>query len=131
MYKYVAGQLQILMIEDRYGKWTLPKGKQEAGETLRETALREIWEETGIKGSVVTPITIIHYQFKKSEGTRHVDKEVHYYLVQALSGTEKPQLEEINRVQWFPTDVAWDRQLQSGYDNNNYVLERALQFLNQ
>ena len=39
---------QILFIH-RKGKWDLPKGKAEKNETIRETALREVTEETGIK----------------------------------------------------------------------------------
>lgn len=125
MYKHVAGQLRILMIEDRYGKWTLPKGKQEPGEALSETALREIREETGIEGDVVTQLMTIRYQFHPSDGTRQVDKEVHYYLVKSLSGKEKPQLEEINRLEWLSRHEVWERQNRSGYDNNKQVLEKA------
>jgi len=51
VYRKEGDRLELLMIEDRYGKWTLPKGKQEAGEEVEETALREIREETGLRGA--------------------------------------------------------------------------------
>lgn len=58
VYRYHAGALQIQLILDRYGKHSLPKGKMEAGETIEETALREIREETGIVGSITSPWTL-------------------------------------------------------------------------
>lgn len=131
VYRYVEDRLQLLMIEDRFGNWTLPKGKQEAGETLEATALREIWEETGIKGSIVARLATIHFQYLRPKREGYIDKEVHYFLVNVLSGKEKPQLEEINYLAWLSPDAAWDRQQRHGYDNNNQVLERALQLLSR
>jgi 8-oxo-dGTP diphosphatase len=37
------------------GDWVLPKGKQQPGETLEATALREVAEETGVRGRIVGP----------------------------------------------------------------------------
>lgn len=82
VYRRFEGQPQIQMIQDRYGKITLPKGKMETGETIEQTALREILEETGITGSIVQPLETITYQFTLS-GVGLIDKEVHYFLVEA------------------------------------------------
>jgi ADP-ribose pyrophosphatase len=122
------GQLQIQLIQDRYGKVSLPKGKMEPGETVEQTALREIAEETGLEGVIVAPIDQIKYQYQHTEfGT--VDKEVHYYLVEAVGGTHQAQIEEIRGVDWFEPLEAWRRQKQSGYDNNNRIVAGALQLL--
>ncbi len=43
-----ASTIEIVMVQDSYGKWTFPKGHCEAGETLEQTARREIAEETSI-----------------------------------------------------------------------------------
>src|SRR5437016_4242502 len=86
VYRMVGDELQIQMIQDRYGKITLPKGKMEAGETVEETALREILEETGISGRIIEPIALICYQFNQPK-VGLIDKEVHYYLVEAIGGT--------------------------------------------
>ena len=51
VFRKVDGELQIQLIQDRYGKISLPKGKMEPGETIEQTALREIVEETGIEGA--------------------------------------------------------------------------------
>lgn len=95
VYRHHEGALQIQLILDRYGKTSLPKGKMEAGETVEQTALREICEETGIVGSITSPVDIIAYKYHHPEFGQ-VDKEVHYYLVKAEKGSLKPQIEEIN-----------------------------------
>ena len=49
----------------RNGKWDLPKGKAETRETINQTALREVEEETGIKGLHITkPLEITYHIFK-------------------------------------------------------------------
>lgn len=104
-----AGLLQIQLIQDRYGKVSLPKGKMEPGETVEQTALREIAEETGLIGAIIKPIDQIKYRYHDSnKGT--VDKEVHYYLVEAVGGSPQAQVEEIRGVEWFDPLEAWRRQ---------------------
>jgi 8-oxo-dGTP pyrophosphatase MutT (NUDIX family) len=128
VFRKQGDQLEIQLIQDRYGKITLPKGKMESGETVEETALREIEEETGIVGEIVKPLERIDYQYEAlGQGT--INKEVHYYLVEAKSGALKAQVEEIRGVEWFAPDKAWRNQLNSGYDNNNSVLRKALEQL--
>lgn len=120
--------LQIQLIQDRYGKVSLPKGKMEPGETVEQTALREIAEETGMLGVIIEPIDQIKYRYHHEEkGT--VDKEVHYYLVEATGGSLQAQVEEIRGVDWFSPEEAWRRQRQSGYDNNDRILAGALKLL--
>ncbi|WP_054956673.1 NUDIX hydrolase [Paenibacillus dakarensis] len=128
VYRHQNGALQIQLIQDRYGKTSLAKGKMEAGETIEQTALREIWEETGIVGKIISPVDIIAYKYNHPEyGV--VDKEVHYYLVEAKEGSLKPQIEEINAVEWYEPQAAWNKQRQSGYSNNDIILRKALELL--
>lgn len=128
VYRKEGDRLEMLMIEDRYGKWTLPKGKQEAGEEVEETALREIREETGLEGRIVRPLMTVNYQYDDPErGT--VDKDVHYFLVQCTARDAIPQLEEISRLEWLKPEEVRERQQQYGYPNNDAVLERALQLV--
>lgn len=117
--------IEIQLIQDRYGKITLPKGKMESGETIEQTALREIEEETGIVGEILEPIERIDYQYKSAEEGM-IDKQVHYYLVEAKGGILKAQVEEIRGVEWFSPEHAWSKHTSSGYDNNNSVLRKAL-----
>ncbi|WP_138493278.1 NUDIX hydrolase [Paenibacillus pinistramenti] len=123
-----GGKLQIQLITDRYGKISFAKGKQEPGETVEETALREIWEETGIKGTIIQPIDIIAYKYEHAVHGE-VDKEVHYYLVESDQAELKAQIEEIRGVAWYEPQEAWEKQRTSGYDNNDFILEKGLKLL--
>ncbi|XEC96803.1 NUDIX hydrolase [Paenibacillus tarimensis] len=128
VYRRVDDKLEIQLIQDRYGKISLPKGKMERGETVEQTALREIAEETGIEGRIIKPIDQIKYQYQH-ETKGIIDKEVHYYLVEATGGILQAQVEEIRGVEWFSPEEAWRRQRQSGYGNNDRILAGALKLL--
>jgi diadenosine hexaphosphate hydrolase (ATP-forming) len=125
VYRKEGKQTVILMIEDRYHRVTIPKGKQEKGETLAETALREIEEETGIQGEIVKPLSTVHYTYTDPERGQ-IDKEVSYFLVKAQGGQLKPQLEEINRVFWVDLQEVMAIQDEKGYENNRQVFQQAL-----
>jgi 8-oxo-dGTP pyrophosphatase MutT (NUDIX family) len=125
VYRRNGDQLQIQLIQDRFGKITLPKGKMEPGETLEQTALREILEETGIKGRIVEPLALIHYQFTLPQ-KEVILKEVQYYLVEAIGGELAAQEDEIRGVEWLEPAEAWRKQRELGYENNNSVLKKAL-----
>ncbi|MDF2927513.1 MAG: hydrolase [Paenibacillaceae bacterium] len=128
VYRMFEGYRQLLLIQDRYGKITLPKGKMERGETVSQTALREISEETGITGRIVKPLEVIKYQYQLPQmGLVH--KEVHYFLVEAVGGRLQPQVEEVRGVEWLEATEAWHRQKKSGYANNESVMLKALKEL--
>lgn len=78
--------------KNRYEGWVLPKGTVESGEKHVETALREVFEETGVKASVMKYIGKSEYSFNVPQDT--VEKEVHWYLMMADSYYSKPQREE-------------------------------------
>jgi mutator protein MutT len=65
-------------------EWCLPKGHIEKGETPEETAVREIHEETGILGEIVSSIATIDYWFTGDE--QRVHKLVHHYVLRRVSG---------------------------------------------
>jgi len=125
VYRNYEGSLQVQLIQDRYGKITLPKGKMEPGETIEQTALREIAEETGIIGRIIKPLDTIKYQYTLPQFGL-MDKEVHYFLVEAVSGSLQAQVEEIRGVEWLTPAEAWQQQKQAGYGNNESILRKAL-----
>ncbi|MGQ0845927.1 MAG: NUDIX hydrolase [Sporichthyaceae bacterium] len=89
---------------DRRGRllWSLPKGHLEAGESAQEAAVREVHEETGIKGRVVAKLGIIDFWFV-AEGTR-VHKTVHHFLLEAESGELSADDIEVDEVAWVPLE---------------------------
>ena len=95
---------EILFIYRR-GFWDLPKGKLEKGETKRETALREIKEETGVKGLKITDKigTTFHIFYGKS-GNR-ILKKSYWYAMTATKQRLVPQKEEdIELAEWLSLD---------------------------
>lgn len=77
---------------NRYEGWVLPKGTVEPGEEHPETALREVREESGVNASIVKYIGKSEYSFAVPEDI--VEKNVHWYLMQADNYYSKPQREE-------------------------------------
>ncbi|MBP1999153.1 8-oxo-dGTP pyrophosphatase MutT (NUDIX family) [Paenibacillus shirakamiensis] len=128
VYRNTSQGIEVQLITDRYGKISFAKGKREAGETIEQTALREIVEETGVEGRIIQSIDIIAYTYQHSEHGE-VDKEVHYYLVESKGGELRPQIEEIRGVAWYEPKEAWEKQQKSGYDNNDFILEKGLKLL--
>lgn len=108
------GQARIAVIarRNRAGRieWCLPKGHQEGQETLEETAAREVAEETGITGRVLTTLGTIDYWFSTHE--KRVHKVVHHYLLEAIGGEltieNDPDHEAID-VKWFPLTSVHER----------------------
>lgn len=85
----------LLLYKNQNGKytgWVLPKGTVESGETFKDTALREVNEETGSTPRIIKYISKSQYSFKGDTDT--VSKTVHWYLMSANSFYCKPQKEE-------------------------------------
>lgn len=89
----------------RRGKWDLPKGKLDAGESLEECAVREVQEETGLVNVVLeAPLLVTWHTYH--EGTHFILKESHWYLMRC-SGPQVlvPQTEEdILEAKWVRTE---------------------------
>ena len=100
-----AARIAVIARRNRAGRveWCLPKGHIENNETLEETAVREVAEETGIVGRVLASLGTIEYWFSTSD--RVVHKVVHHYLLEATGGelsiAGDPDAEAID-VAWFP-----------------------------
>lgn len=120
VYRETPDGPQLLLIRDAYGRWSLPKGHPEPGESDEAAALREIAEETGVDGEVVGTLGETRYTFRDARGP--VKKTVRYFLVRAVGGEVRPQAGEIADCRWFPAEEAV---AQSSYANNRPVLEAA------
>lgn len=85
--------------------WCLPKGHVERGESLEQTAAREVLEETGIQGEVVSKLGEINYSFRV--GQTRIRKTVHHYLLRELGGELSAAGDptgEVLEVRWFPLE---------------------------
>lgn len=114
-----------ILLMFRRGKWDLPKGKQDEGESLEECALREVTEETGLHHiSMEGKITETYHYYPEKE--KKLLKHTHWYRMQ-FTGTELtvPQIEEdIQDIQWIkPAHL--DKYLKYSYQNIMDVFRRA------
>jgi 8-oxo-dGTP pyrophosphatase MutT (NUDIX family) len=123
-----AARIAVIARRNRAGRveWCLPKGHLEPGETLAETAAREVAEETGILGRVIESLGTIDYWFSTPE--RRIHKVVHHFLLEATGGelsidgdpdaeaidVRWVSLEEVGEHLTFPNErriaqAAWER----------------------
>lgn len=79
-------------LKNKYEGWVLPKGTVECGEEYKETALREVREETDVKASIINYIGKSEYGFAVPDD--FVQKQVHWYLMMADNYYSKPQRAE-------------------------------------
>ena len=79
-------------IKNKYEGWVLPKGTVEPDEEYKDTALREVLEESGARASIIKYVGKSDYTFNVPDDT--VIKSVHWYLMMADSYYSKPQREE-------------------------------------
>ncbi len=99
-------RLEILLIEDAKGRWTLPKGHVETGESYRQTASREIREETGLIDVEVGP-SIGQVQFQYRRGSTLVLMTLHLFVIKALGETDKMKKEDWMRsLGWVSVPTA-------------------------
>lgn len=97
-----------ILLMKRRGKWDLPKGKAEKGESIQKTALREIAEETGINDLQAEKELLTTYHIY-TEGTEIILKKVIWFDVRSgTNGQPVPQTEEdISEVLWMdPRDIS-------------------------
>jgi 8-oxo-dGTP diphosphatase len=100
----------------RYDDWSLPKGKLDEGETFEEAALREVWEETGLRASLGDELPPVHYT------VRERPKVVRYWLMSVESDPGFEANDEVDSLRWLaPADAV---ELLT-YDRDKEVVEAA------
>lgn len=92
--------------------WTLPKGKLNGGETPEQAALREVFEETGLRAQIQRPAGCTAYVDGRGR-----DKTVYYWVMRPVEGQFKPSA-EVDELRWLPVEEAM-REL-------TYPVDRAL-----
>jgi 8-oxo-dGTP pyrophosphatase MutT (NUDIX family) len=104
-------EVEILMIQDSKGRWSIPKGKLNSAETSKEAAEREIREETGLQDMIVLDwLGKVNFRYRRKNSL--VLKTMHVYLVMAegeTSNLQKEEVDHITKVKWFSVNEALDK----------------------
>lgn len=100
--------IEILLIQDSKGRWTIPKGHIEPGETAKQTAIREIGEESGLFHiQVLMWLGKIQFQYRRIDKLVLMTTQI--YLVRALDDAEIPTKEQwMKGIKWFKFNDAID-----------------------
>ena len=90
------GDLEVLLVHRPHHRdWTFPKGKMDDGETLGQTAEREVWEETGLRCRRLERLPVVRYADNRGR-----EKLVVYWTMEVVSGEFEPNA-EVEAMGWF------------------------------
>lgn len=95
----VAQEWEVLLVQHGAGHWGFPKGHPEKGESPKETAIRELKEETGLSIDSYLSEEEWHETYFFQYQSERIHKTVIYFLALA-SGSINPQLDEVSDVKW-------------------------------
>jgi 8-oxo-dGTP diphosphatase len=110
---------EVLVVHrPRYEDWSLPKGKVDPGETLEQTALREVEEETGVRAKLGPHVGKNEYRDRHGRS-----KRVDWYLMEPIDGDFEPN-DEVDEIRWVPVDEV--RELLTHEDDFRLVQEAGL-----
>ncbi|MGH9947605.1 MAG: NUDIX hydrolase [Pyrinomonadaceae bacterium] len=109
-YRMNGTEIEIALIKtSSEGRWQLPKGIIDPGETAEIAALREVREEAGIDCELLQPIDVIDYWFVDRHGVEPIKthKFVHFFLMKYLSGNVADHDDEVVEARWStPAEAA-------------------------
>jgi 8-oxo-dGTP pyrophosphatase MutT (NUDIX family) len=110
------------------GRWQLPKGMIDAGETAEQAAVREVREEAGIETELGVPIDTTEYWFSADrQGKRtRFHKSVHWYLMKYVSGNVEDHDHEVLEARWMPAAAALEKLV---FKNERDIVKKALEII--
>ena len=120
-----GNEKEILLIKHKNGcHWAFPKGHVEGDETETQTAIREIFEETGYTAKINSSFRkVVTYSPKKG-----VLKDVVYFSAEIVDGTETAQPEEVMEIIWKTPE---DSLRTVTFDNDKEILKSYIEFISE
>lgn len=106
----------------------LPKGHQEPGESLQETAIREVKEETGYEAKAIAYLGPFTYNVKSDTNKTIIMRTVHWFLMRVVGGSKKSANEEVKKVTLTPIDGDFSYLT---HNNDRIFIEKAKEVLNK
>ncbi|MBI5188112.1 MAG: NUDIX hydrolase [Nitrospirae bacterium] len=120
-------EIEVALVAVKDGKvWCLPKGIIDKGESPEKTAVREVAEETGLKGKIVAKLGDITYWYYIKEENAKCKKTVHFFLIEYESGDTLEHDWEVDKASWFPIDEAVKK---VRYKGEKVMIEKAREIL--
>lgn len=110
VYRRRNGSIEVLLCHRIFPVlWCLPKGTPDDGESIEETAIREVREETGVDPQIVGNLGSIQYSFTRPQQGRRFDKTVYHYLMIPIGGDPSLHDHEFDQVEWVELSDAIQR----------------------
>lgn len=102
------GNVEVLLVQDAKDRWTIPKGHIEEGEAAKDTAEREVQEETGLQEMTVHNwLGKIHFRYRRQSSLVLMTTQI--FLIHGQGDTNKLTKESwMNGIGWFDAHEALD-----------------------
>ena len=114
----------ILILRKQNGEWVMPKGHVDPGERAEEAAVREVFEETGVRAKVIGEVGQTQYQFHTPSGEIR-RKVVHWHLMELGGRTKELRIEPIfTEGAFVPVEVALKTLT---FENDKEIVRRAVE----
>ena len=114
---------KVLLIQQNEGHWGFPKGHVEGNETEKETAIREVKEETNLD----VEINDKHKYFEEYSPEEGIWKKVVYFVATKLSDKIIPQKEEVQNIEWIDVNDAIEKLT---FENSKKILKKVIEDFN-
>ena len=115
---------ELLFIR-RMGKWDLPKGKIEKGESLEQAALREVEEETGLKELILEEFLNNTFHIYTERNGEKILKTTYWFKMTYVGNSQPiPQKEEgISEVSWKNEEMIKNEVIRMTFENIRLILD--------
>ncbi len=125
MFRRQGTEIEVCLISTQNRTaWQLPKGIIEKGEAPEDAAAREVAEETGLRGELVSALERIEYWYVWTHGgdRDRIHKLVYFFLFRYTSGSTDDHDHEVDEARWLPLE---DARKMLSFENERRVLDQA------